>query len=254
MAMINSPFSILFSISYLVIIWSVLLKTSIENFRTDMFKKRDATWKWTFIAYFLLGFGDIFHLGSRIYLFFSPGGFDTPSAELLLGWGSIITGITITYFYLAIFHAWEHMYDETYSTEQRQKYFFILYGAFVTRLLLMALPYNHWFGGNARGNLDFNFSLITSIPLYIVGILTIYLLLKTSTAEKAHPSETINSYWNEGNYKASLAYLFSYIMFSLTLFLSETYPLAGVFMIPKTVAYLVALYYHYTRILTVSSS
>jgi hypothetical protein len=59
----------------------------------------------------------------------------------------------------------------------------------------------------------------------------------------------INVKLNVGNYKAAIWFLVSYATYSVTLFLVAIYPLTGMFMIPKTIAYVIAFFYHYKNLL-----
>ncbi len=241
--------SIIFIIAYLVIIWIFLIKIIIKRFKKGKTIPIDNAWKWTFVAYFLLGFGDLFHLGFRIYVFFTGLGPDESFTNLAIGSGYIISGLTMTYFYIAIFHAWSNIYGDKYSIPSKIKiYTIILYSAFILRLVLIFLPFNHWFEGDATVDFGFDFRIITAIPIYIIGILSISLLFKDSKAEK-NEFTGININLNKGNYMASIWFVVSYVTYSITLFLVAIFPLTGLFMIPKTIAYLIAFYYHYKNML-----
>ncbi len=241
--------SIIFIIFYLTTIWLFLGKIIFSNWKKHSFKTHPPEWKWIFAAYFLLGFGDIFHLGSRILVYFAGWGPDDYLTNLLVGSGLIITGITMTYFYIAIFHAWSKIYGESHSSSQKIKLFtIILYTSFIARIILVLLPYNRWYEGDPTIDFGFNFRFISNIPIYIVGLLSVYLLIKSSNAERKIDSK-INAEINRGNFWASISYLVSYACYTITILFVDIYPLTGMFMIPKTIAYLVAFYFHYTAIL-----
>ncbi|MFX0178848.1 MAG: hypothetical protein ACFE78_01585 [Candidatus Hodarchaeota archaeon] len=241
--------SIVFIFAYLVIIWIFLIKLIIKRLTKGKTIHTDKAWKWTFAAYFLLGFGDLFHLGFRIYVFFAGLGPDELFTNLAIGSGYIISGLTMTYFYIAIFHAWSNIYGDKYSNPSKIKIFtIILYSAFILRLVLIFLPFNHWFEGDATVDFGFDFRIITAIPIYIIGILSVSLLFKDSKTEK-NEFTGININLNKGNYMASIWFVVSYVSYSITLFLVAIFPLTGLFMIPKTIAYLVAFYYHYKNML-----
>ncbi len=241
--------SIIFMITYIVIIWIILIKLFVKNLRVNPFKERTGFWKWTFLAYFLLGFGDLFHLGFRIYIYFAGFGPDEPFTNITIGSGYIISGLTMTYFYVAIFHSWSLIYGEKYSRPHKIKlYKIILYLAFILRIFLMFLPYNHWFEGNATVDFGFDFRIITALPIYIIGIISMFLLLKDSKAEMRNPTG-IDINLNKSNYKATIWFLVSYVTYSFTILFVANYPLTGMFMIPKTIAYIVAFFYHYKNML-----
>jgi hypothetical protein len=241
--------SIGFMIFYLVIIWVFLIKILVDNLKNGKFKSRNKTWKWTYAAYFLLGFGDLFHLGFRIFNYFAGFTEGHSFYMITLGLGYIISGLTMTYFYIAIFHAWSDTYGENYSDPSKIKmYTIILYSAFILRIILMFLPYNHWFEGDGTIDFGFDFRWITAIPIYIVGIISVYLLFKDSRNEMK-AKKGIDPSLNRGNFNASIWFVISYITYSLTLFFVAIIPLMGLFMIPKTIAYLVAFFYHYKTLL-----
>ena len=249
MLMQDNMGSIGFMIIYLVIIWIFLIKLVIQNAKDGKFKKHNNAWKWIFAAYFLLGFGDLFHLGFRIYNYFRGFTVGDPFYMITLGLGYIISGLTMTYFYIATFHAWSYSYGKSYSTPAKIKFFtIILYVAFILRVILILLPYNHWFEGDGTIDFGFNFRWITAIPIYIIGIISVYLLFKDSRSEMKE-NKGIDPQLNSGNFHASIWYMVSYVTYSITLFLVAIFPLTGLFMIPKTIAYLVAFFYHYKTML-----
>jgi len=245
----DNLYSVIFMGTYLVIIWVFLIKLIIQNIKGGKLKARDAAWKWNFLAYFLLGFGDLFHLGFRIYIFIAGYGPDDHFTNLFIGLGYIISGLTMTYFYIAVFHGWAKTYGTTYSTPKKIKlYTVIIYIAFILRFILMMLPYNRWYEGDATVDFGFDFRIITAIPLYIIGILAVFLLFSHSRAE-AKDLKGIDPIRNKGNFYASIWFLVSYITYTITLLLVAIYPLTGLFMIPKTIAYLIAFFYHYKTML-----
>lgn len=249
--MVQSLGAILFMMFYLGTLWFFLGRILLQNLRQGTFSQRDLVWKWTLTAYFLLGVGDIFHLGSRIFVFFAPFNMTTEFAELLVETGSIITGITVTYFYIALLHMWKHSYGKHSHTPQKiRAYFIIAYATFIARVLLLLLSYNQWSGGDETTVFGFITHFIPNVPVYVIGFLTIGLLLHSSKLEKTPSTSGIDQSFNQGNFKAALWFIVSYVMFTFTVVLVGAYPIAGIFMIPKTIAYLLAFFYHYTTILT----
>ena len=189
-------------------------------------------------------------MGFRIFIFFSGLELESELAKILFGVGFVMTNITMTYFYVALFHAWAKLYGNNYSTKKNVKFYFIIvYICFLIRIFLILLPYNHWFDYEPPLDFGFDFRIITAIPLYIIGFLTVGFMFKHSKTELQNPSN-INPDWSRGNYNASICYIVSFICFSFTVFLVVYIPLMGLFMIPKTIAYLIALYYHYKYLLS----
>lgn len=249
MQMQDNLFSIIFVIFYLMVIWVFLFKLILKTRRENSFNEKPIYWKWSFSAYFLLAFGDLFHLGFRIIVYFAGWGPDYYLTNILFAIGYIITGITMTYFYIAIFHMWSAIYGDSYSTPSTIYILMIIeYAAFLARIFLIFLPFNRWYQGDATVDFGFDFRIISSIPIYVVGIITVYLLLTSSRKELKNP-KNIDPELNKGNFNASIWYIVSYVTYSITNFFVAIYPLTGLFMIPKTIAYLLAFYYHYKSML-----
>lgn len=243
--------SILFSLFYLVLIWTFLIKliytskkkgTLTENFQNH-------TWKWIFIPYFLLALGDIFHLISRSIVFFLQVDPNIGLAAVTTGWGAIITGITMTYFYIAIFYMWARLYGETYSTPMKiKKYTIILYVMFALRIVLVCIPWNHYFGGDSIEEIGFDFRIVSATPIIVIGLISISLLLSSAKKEKNQLSR-IDIKINKGNFNASIWYIVSYASYIPAVLLVAIYPMIGMLYIVKTIAYLMAFRYHYKHVL-----
>ncbi|MFC1670613.1 hypothetical protein ACFL20_09480 [Spirochaetota bacterium] len=241
--------SITFCICYLLVIWAVMIKAYADGRKKGPIKERPACWKWVFIAYFLLAFGDIFHLAPRVYIYAKgllPMDIVTRN---LLGPGYIISSITMTYLYIALTHAWIDIFGEKYSTrKQNRNLLIIMYVTFVIRIILVFHPYNSWVDRNPTGALGFDFHIISSIPLYVIGILLIVKIFQSTVKEKASPTG-IDEQINDGFYKAAIWFIVSFATYTMTIGFKAFDSRFGLFMIPKTIAYLIALYYHYKTIL-----
>jgi len=248
----DNIFTISFLIAYLVVVFGTLLIVLIKNKKTGHKFTFIDTWTAIFLAYFLLGFGDIFHLGSRIIIYFFNIDYTSDLARMMLGNGYIITGITMTLFYIFIHRTWEIIYAPTYSNEKTVKILrIILLLAFIARLIFLFMPQNNWFLDPAiPGEVYHPFRLISSIPLYIIGIIPVYLLLVDSLKEKKS-SGKIEQKLIKSSYNAAIWFLVSYGCYTITIVFVSIFPIAGMFMIPKTIAYLIALFYYYKNVLTV---
>ncbi|MFX1237338.1 MAG: hypothetical protein ACFFAS_06560 [Promethearchaeota archaeon] len=65
-----------------------------------------------FYPYFLLVFGNIFHLASRTVVFITGVDSNTGLAAHAIVYGAIITGLIMIYFYISIFHLWVILYGK----------------------------------------------------------------------------------------------------------------------------------------------
>lgn len=160
----------------------------------------------------LLGLGDAFHLIPRVISHLSPGGFEAHIS--LLSWGELMTGITMTLFYLLFYY----YYRELSKDDNRNKTL-VVYALVALRIALLLLPQNEW---GTKGN--YTFGLIRNIPFAILGIL---LILWTWKYRKTPGLQ----------YTAPL--IFASFLFYLPVVIGARFiPALGALMIPKTVAYI----------------
>ncbi len=243
---------IIFIFVYFAIILSVLIKLFIVNLRETSWKKQKPSWKWIFFAYFILAFGDMAHLGLRVVIYFS--GIDQTGifADFLLGLGYIASGVTMTYFYIAVLHALIDIYGDRYSASYNKKFTIIAYAGFILRIALISAPYNHWFDGIGMDvsavDFGFDFRILSAVPIFIVGIAAIIYLYKAVNNEISNPTG-IAPEINAGMSGAARWYIASYICYGIAVFFIAAYPAVGFLYIPKTIAYLMALYWHYKTLL-----
>lgn len=161
----------------------------------------------------LLGLGDAFHLMPRIISHFSPDGFAAHYAAL--SWGKMITGITMTIFYVLYYSYYQAQSEDTNKTKQ-----YLIWGLAALRMILIALPQNQW----GTQNENYLFAIYRNIPFAIMGILLI--LWSYQHRDK------------KGLRYMSLLILLSFAFYLPVVLWSDTYPIIGALMMPKTLAYL----------------
>lgn len=251
MPMEDKIYSIAFLLTYMAIIWLIV---SIAWSKRP--KKRTPAWNWSFGSFVLLAFGDFFHLVPRTYLWYLfdiKGQTDVYTTDLgiiLYGFGLIMTSITVTLFYFGMYMFWRHTYatnediKEYSNGDLKLQYLDIIaITSVLFRLCLIAYPMNAWgsepdfYGG------WFSFRYLTNIPLYIIGIEVIVLFLRG--ASKGERQEAVNSATNQVVKQSAIWIIISYVCYSITVFGVQAEPLLGMFMIPKTIAYLIILYLFY---------
>ena len=211
---------ILFDVSYLAIIWYVvynmftLLK---EQKEPTVILKKTLAW-----AFALLALGDTFHVGFRVVAYFSGGTVANPA---LLGYGKLATAITVTMFYALMVRAWRLRFRKDHTVFS----YLLLFGALV-RMIVILLPGNNW----ASANVPFNWSMYRNLPLLVTGLGVAYLFLKDGKKANDHLFP-----------KIGIAILVSYAFYTPVILFAQYYPLLGLLMIPKTIAYLVAAFLAY---------
>jgi len=216
---------IIFNISYLVIIFSFLLKMKNQ-------KPFDALQKIYFTAFLFLAFGDTFHVGFRsishllgdinyIFMFFG-------TETKLIGIGAFLTAITVTITYLYFAKAIVH---------EEPKFKMALTSISVLtviRLIIVLLPANNW-----QASVTYSFGIIRNIPLMLIGVIIIYYMFKMK-----------KPFYN----KFAKLVIWSYLFYLPVIFFVKFVPMIGMLMMPKTVVYLFMLNLIYKDYFKMSTS
>ena len=163
----------------------------------------------------ILGLGDSFHLIPRIYALLTTG-LENHAASL--GFGKLVTSITMTIFYLILYKIWKLRFDvKNFKTLDITMY--VLAGL---RIILCLFPQNQWFINNP----PVSWGIYRNIPFAIMGIIMIYLLYSYGAKN------------NNSNYKnLGIAVLLSFAFYAPVVLWASENLLVGMLMIPKTMAY-----------------
>ncbi|SCI94633.1 Uncharacterised protein [uncultured Clostridium sp.] len=163
----------------------------------------------------ILGVGDSFHLLPRIYALLTTG-LENHAASL--GFGKLVTSITMTVFYLILYKIWKIRFDVKISKTLD----IVMYVLAGLRIVLCLFPQNQWFVSNP----PVIWGIYRNIPFTIMGIIIIYLLYSYGVKNKD------KDYKNLG-----IAVLLSFLFYTpVVLWASENF-FVGMLMIPKTLAY-----------------
>ena len=253
--MIDNYGSVIFNLIYLAIIWIILIIVAAKNTK----KEKPSEWKFAFWSFFFLGFGDLFHLLSRTFVFFQSMNYSEgqeayyvlDSTIFWIGLGLMMTSITVQFFYVGMYYYWrvaekqKRMKMNSISEDEAECSFLLMdllvISSLIVRIVLIFYPQNKY--GYPTEDLNV-FRLITNIPLYILGILVIYLFLKRSS-DKTAEIPGFSDVEKKVARQSAIWIIVSYVCYSLTISLSWWNPLFGMFMIPKTIAYLVVLFIFY---------
>lgn len=160
-----------------------------------------------------------------------------------------MTGVTMIFFYLGLYLFWKeeilskpgHSNDFPSIHRKINVFDSIAYISVVSRIILILLPWNNWGSEPKYFNNFWNFRLITNLPLYVIGfeVLTLFMvtLFRYKDTQKIHP-DLIKAIKN-----SVLWIAVSFITYTITILGVHSYPILGMFMIPKTIAYLLVLFY-----------
>lgn len=203
----------IFNISYLVVIWGLVITMFRQMPRVAANKQRStqlAMW-----AFGLLALGDTGHVGFRV-IAYALGGLE--SNAMLVGLGALATAITVTFFYMLILELWRERFKARYGWFE-----YLLLGAGIVRLVIMLFPQNQW--GNVVP--PQNWGLIRNLPLMLQGVGVAYLILRDAIKQQDTTFRWIG-----------LMIVLSYAFYAPVIFWVQQMPLLGMLMIPKTLAYL----------------
>lgn len=159
----------------------------------------------------ILGAGDGFHLIPRILAHLTKNGFTQYAASL--SWGKFVTSITMTIFYL-LFYLY---YRQITQDKNKKKDIFVLL-LILIRTILVLMPQNLW-----GGTESYSFSIIRNIPFSILGL---SLILWTWKYRREKPLKNV-----------SILIAASFLFYLPVVLFSPSFPLVGILMIPKTIAY-----------------
>lgn len=164
----------------------------------------------------VLGVGDSFHLIPRIMALNTENGFEIYRTSL--GMGKAITSITMTGFYLILYK----IYKRRYGVEDKSmdKIIYLLAGL---RVVISLFPQNRWLDPVQ----PMAWSIYRNIPFALMGLILIVLFYKKAGENKDRAYKYM---W--------LAISLSFAFYIPVVLWADRYPLVGLLMIPKTMAYI----------------
>lgn len=164
---------------------------------------------------FLLGAGDAFHLVPRCYALWTTG---LAANAALLGVGKLVTSVTMTVFYLLLYHIWRAYY----GIRGRQTLSCVMWSLGVLRIALCLLPQNDWLSPAP----PLLFGVLRNVPFAAMGVLIIVLFAQ----EVRRSGDRVFRHM-------PLAVGLSFGFYLPVVLLSAAVPAVGMLMIPKTLAY-----------------
>ncbi len=172
-------------------------------------------------AFVLLALGDTGHVGFRVLAYSMDGLGSTISLfgqEVgMVGLGALSTAVTVTLFYALLLVIWHRRYKKPYGW-----FGVLLFATAASRLIIMIFPQNQW--NNTVPPQPWG--LIRNLPLVILGLGVAYLMLRDSAKNQDKPFRWIG-----------IMILVSYAFYVPVILFVQQVPAIGMFMIPKTLAY-----------------
>ena len=175
----------------------------------------DAQYRLFGVMAVVLGAGDAFHLVPRA-LALCTTGLDHFTAAL--GLGKWITSVTMTVFYVLLYHVWRRRY----RVQGRSGLTAAVYALAGVRILLCMMPQNDWLSAHA----PLSWGIYRNTPFALLGLLMIVLFYRSA---KVQQDRAFRWMW--------LTIVLSFGFYIPVVLWADAVPMIGMLMIPKTCAY-----------------
>lgn len=163
----------------------------------------------------VLGAGDSFHLVPRAVALCTTG---LESYTAVLGIGKFITSVTMTIFYILLYHVWRLRYHE----EGQKELTAIVYLLSGLRIVLCFFPQNQWTSAEPSQL----WGIIRNVPFALLGLVIIVLFYR-----RVRKSNDKAFWW------MWLTIVLSFGFYIPVVLWADAVPALGMLMIPKTCAY-----------------
>ena len=179
-------------------------------------KRKDEIGKLMALATLILGIGDSFHLVPRVLNYFIDANF-----QVWLGLGKLVTSITMTLFYVLMYHLWLKAYRRKEDRRMRN----VIYLLAAVRIFLCLLPQNHWLENEG----SIFWGIIRNVPFVILGCIIVWLYFQTRKEIFC-----LRNVW--------LLVTLSFLFYIPVAVLASVVPILGMLMLPKTVCYMLLIW------------
>ena len=163
----------------------------------------------------VLGCGDAFHLVPRAVALCTTG---LENYTAALGAGKLITSVTMTVFYVLLYYVWRSRYE----IEGKTGITAAVYALSALRVILCLMPQNRWLSADA----PLAWGIYRNIPFALLGLLIILLFYRSA---REHEDKAFRWMW--------LTIVLSFGFYIPVVLWTDSVPLIGMLMIPKTCAY-----------------
>ena len=164
----------------------------------------------------VLGAGDSFHLIPRALALCTTG---LENYTVPLGLGKWITSVTMTIFYVLLYHVWR----QRYQIKGKGILTAAVYALAAARVVLCMMPQNQWLSANA----PLSWGIYRNIPFALMGLLIIVLFYRSA---KENNDASFRWMW--------LTIVLSFGFYIPVVLWADAIPMIGMLMIPKTCAYI----------------
>jgi hypothetical protein len=180
-----------------------------------LIKAKDRAGRLMGFATLFLGFGDAFHLVPRVLNYFVNADFTAA-----LGLGKLVTSVTMTLFYVLIYHVWL----EYFRMPEKKSVTAAVWLLAAIRVALCAFPQNGWVDNGS----DTAWAIIRNVPFVMLGALISFL------------------YFGKRNDDRIFKPVWLYILLSFAFYIPVAVgagfvPILGMLMLPKTVCYILLI-------------
>jgi hypothetical protein len=162
----------------------------------------------------VLVIGDAFHLIPRVMTVLTKR---EEQLRKALGYGKLITSITMTLFYLLLWHIGSVLFVPNISTGWN----YLLYSLAIIRIVLCLLPQNKW----QERYPPVSWGIIRNLPFFLIGVITAIMFF-------------INRFEHIGLSLMWLAIALSFLFYLPVVLWANKNPKLGMLMLPKTCAYI----------------
>ena len=167
-------------------------------------------------AVLILGCGDAFHLVPRVLNYFVNADFSK-----WLGFGKLVTSITMTVFYVLLYRLWLKVYKE----KENKTVTAIVYVLTALRVILCLQPQNQWLANES----SVTWGIIRNVPFVLLGGLIVWLYFRNRNQDGR-----LRFIW----LLVTLSFLF-YIPVAVA---AGIVPILGMLMLPKTICYMIMIW------------
>ncbi|MCR5488777.1 MAG: hypothetical protein K6F03_01765 [Saccharofermentans sp.] len=168
-------------------------------------------------AALVLGIGDSFHLVPRVLNYFIGR-----DLTWFLGFGKLVTSITMTVFYILLFLLYKGVYKK--DDKEAKTTGIILYILAALRIAICLLPDNNWFTGEGT----VLWGVLRNLPFIVIGAIIVFLYFKVRREDKY-----LGRLW--------LYMVLSFLFYIPVAVFAPLLPILGMLMLPKTVCYVLML-------------